>query len=112
MSLSLNDTPLPRDSVSTASDLTIAEDDLDVLPAEDLDSDVEYLPLHLLSSGRRFRLILARQSRFSFLQGIFLFAFVIVGMCLFVFLIPWFASSRRQTPTQHKSSSERPLYTS
>ena len=112
MSLSLNDTPLPRDSVSTASDLTIAEDDLDVLPAEDLDSDVEYLPLHSLSSGRRFRLILARQSRFLFLQGIFLFAFVIVGMCLFVFLIPWFASSRRQTPTQHKSSSERPLYTS
>ena len=112
MSLSLNDTPLPRDSVSTASDLTIAEDDLDVLPAEDLDSDVEYLPLHSLPSGRRFRLILARQSRFLFLQGIFLFAFVIVGMCLFVFLIPWFASSRRQTPAQHKSSSERPLYTS
>lgn len=112
MSLSLNDTPLPRDSVSTASDLTIAEDELDVLPAEDLDSHVEYLPLHSLPSGRRFRLILARQSRFLFLQGIFLFAFVIVGMCLFVFLIPWFASSRRQTPTQHKSSSERPLYTS
>lgn len=112
MSLSLNDAPLPRDSVSTASDLTIAEDDLDVLPAEDLDSDVEYLPLQSLPSGRRFRLILARQSRFLFLQGIFLFAFVIVGMCLFVFLIPWFASSRRQAPTQHKSSSERPLYTS
>jgi len=112
MPLSANDTPLPRDSVSTASDLTIAEDDLEVLPAEDLDSDVEYLPLQSLPSGRRLRLIFAHQSRFLFLQGIFLFAFVIVGMCLLVFLIPWFASSRRQAPTQHKSSSERPLYTS
>ena len=51
MSLSVNDTPLSRDSVSTASDLTIADDDLEILPAEDLDSDVEYLPLQSLPSG-------------------------------------------------------------
>lgn len=112
MSLSQNDTPLPRDSVSTASDLTIAEDELDVLPADELEGDVEYLPLQSLSPGRRIRLIPAHQSRVLFLQGILLFAFIIVSMCLFVFLIPWFASSRRDAPTQHKSSSERPLYTS
>lgn len=112
MSPSQNDTPLPRDSVSTASDLTIAEDDLDEMPADELDGDIEYVPLQSLSSGRHFRVNRAHRSHFLFLQGIFVFASIIVGMCFFVFLIPWFASSQSHAPTHHKSLTERPLYTS
>lgn len=110
---------LSQDSVSTASDPTLDDDeDATRLLTDEwiAEQDIESVPLDTLSheqdhprrnSSMR---AITHPSRFSPLRGLLVMVSVILGMLLLVMTIPWFAGSDRKLSANRPHRINRPLY--
>ena len=110
---------LSQDSVSTASDPTLDDDeDASRLLTDEwiAEQDIESVPLDTLSHGQdhsqrnsNMRAITHPLS-FSPLRGLLVMVSVILGMLLLVMTIPWFAGSDRKLSANRPHRINRPLY--
>ncbi|WFD19255.1 hypothetical protein MCAP1_001478 [Malassezia caprae] len=109
----------PRDSVSTASDITLDDwnlDDADLSVVVHVDGGTEQIPMAILPgepiAGLR-RITQAPPTRWQRLclgdpVGVLILVTVVLGLLLFVYTIPWLASSY-DTSTQPAASPSAPI---